>query len=87
MDQKPNTAEPKKPRRRWFQFRLRTLLIGMMLLSVPLGDVAHELRIVAERKAWFDGDYRGGTEFPDRGLVQSFQRATRQNSRLSSGDG
>ena len=25
----PNTAEPEKPRRRWFQFRLRTLLVVM----------------------------------------------------------
>ena len=25
----PNTAEPGKPRRRWFQFRLRTLLVAI----------------------------------------------------------
>ena len=51
MDQMPNT-EPKKPRRRWFQFRLRTLLIGVVLLSVPFRYVAHEARIVRARKAW-----------------------------------
>lgn len=38
-----------KPR---FQFRLRTLLIGVALLSVPLAYLAHEYRIVAEREAW-----------------------------------
>lgn len=41
-----------KPKRRWFQFRLRTLLVGVVLISVPLAYVAHEARIVAERKAW-----------------------------------
>jgi hypothetical protein len=51
MDQKPNNAEPQKPRRRWFQFRLRTLLIGMGLLGIACCYVAHEWRIVEARKA------------------------------------
>jgi hypothetical protein len=41
-----------KPRRRWYQFSLRTLLIGMALLAIPGGCIAHEARFVAERKAW-----------------------------------
>jgi hypothetical protein len=51
MPTNPNTAEPVKARRRWFQFRLRTLLAGMVLLSIACGYVAHEWRIVAARKA------------------------------------
>jgi hypothetical protein len=35
MDQKPNTAEPGKARRRWFQFKLRTLLI--VVVPPPAG--------------------------------------------------
>jgi hypothetical protein len=38
------------PRRR-FQFRLRTLMIGVTLLSVVCGYVAHEAKIMLERKA------------------------------------
>jgi hypothetical protein len=52
MADNPNTADPAKPRRRWYQFRLRTLLIGVVLVAIPCGYVAHEWRIVAERKTW-----------------------------------
>jgi hypothetical protein len=31
MPDTPNTAEPTNPGRRWFQFRLRALLIGVAL--------------------------------------------------------
>jgi hypothetical protein len=36
---------------RRFQFRLRTLLIGVSLFAVPLGYVSHQLRFVRERRA------------------------------------
>jgi len=51
MPTNPNTAEPTKPRRRWFQFRLRTLLVVVVLLGAACGYVAHEWRIVASRTA------------------------------------
>jgi hypothetical protein len=34
--QSPSTDVPTRPRRRWFQFRLRTLLVGVLLLSACL---------------------------------------------------
>jgi hypothetical protein len=46
----PNVAEPVKARRRWFQFRLRTLLIGMALVALPCGYVESQVRIVEKRK-------------------------------------
>jgi hypothetical protein len=52
MADTPNAAEPRKPRRRWFQFRLRTLLIGVMLLSVAAAYVRWQAKIVSERTAW-----------------------------------
>jgi hypothetical protein len=52
MDHKPDTAEPQKPRRRRFQFRLRTLLIGVVLIGSACGYFGHESRIVQERKNW-----------------------------------
>jgi len=52
MPGNPNTAEPQKPRRRWYQFRLRTLLVGTALLSIPCGYVGNEWRIVATRWNW-----------------------------------
>ena len=42
----------KSPRRRWYQFTQRTVLVGVALLAVPCAYVAHEYRIVAERRAW-----------------------------------
>ena len=36
MDDKPSTADLVKPRRRWFQFRLRTLLVGVVLIARPV---------------------------------------------------
>ena len=60
MADAPNTAEPGKPRRRWFQFRLRTLLVGVTLLAIPCAYVAHEYRIVAARKSWMAQHPQGG---------------------------
>jgi hypothetical protein len=51
MPDTPITAEPAKPRGRWFQFRLRTLLIAVVLIGSACGYVAHEARIVRERNA------------------------------------
>jgi hypothetical protein len=42
-------ADSAPPRRR-FQFRLRTLLIVVTLLAVACGYVAHEARIVQDRR-------------------------------------
>ena len=52
MPDNSNTAETAKPRCRWFQFRLRTMLIAVALLAVPCAYVAHEARFVAARKEW-----------------------------------
>ena len=51
MDATPN-AGPPKSRRRWYQFALRTLLIGVALLALPCAWLAREAHVVAERKAW-----------------------------------
>ncbi len=55
MADTPNTAEPGKPRRRWFQFRLRMLLIAVVLIGAACAYVAHEAKFVAARKAWLAG--------------------------------
>ena len=56
MDETPDKPDQptavKSLRRRWYQFTLRTLLIGVALLSVPCAYVAHEYRIVQARKEW-----------------------------------
>ena len=54
MPDQLKTAEPGQPRRRWFQFRLRTLLVGVALLAIPLGYLAHEWRIVRARNTFLD---------------------------------
>jgi hypothetical protein len=37
MDAKQPEADPQPPKRRWYQYRLRTLLILMTVLAVWLG--------------------------------------------------
>ena len=44
-------AEPPKRKRRWFQFSLRSLLIGVAILAVVCGYVGPHAKIVRERKA------------------------------------
>jgi hypothetical protein len=51
MPANQNTAEPQKSRRRWFQFRLRTLLLAVTLIG-PVGYVGHEAAIVRARRNW-----------------------------------
>ena len=45
------SATSTSSRRRWFQFRLRTLLIAMALLAIPMGWFGWQERIVRHRKA------------------------------------
>jgi hypothetical protein len=44
-------ADPPKRKRRWFQFSLRTLMIGVALLAIPCGCVGWQAKIVRERMA------------------------------------
>jgi hypothetical protein len=39
------------PRRRWLQFTLRTMLVLILIVSVPLGWFAHKLREAREHRA------------------------------------
>jgi hypothetical protein len=52
MEAEPSKADPPKRKRRWFQFSLRTLLIGVTLLAVVCGYVGWEAKIVRDRKTW-----------------------------------
>lgn len=61
-------------KRRWFQFRLRTLLVGIILIGAAC-HVAHEWQTVAARRAWItahksawrgDSYTRAVTGFPDK---------------------
>jgi hypothetical protein len=59
MVENPANADPPVPaknshRRRWFQFSLRSLMIFVALLAVPMGYVAHVAKIVRERKLLLD---------------------------------
>jgi hypothetical protein len=64
MEEKPVTAEPeKKPRRRWYQFGLRTLLIGVALVSAACGYVADEASIVRKRNALRERIEKMGAKF------------------------
>jgi hypothetical protein len=51
MEAEPPKADQPPPRRR-FQFRLRTLLIGVTLLAVACGYVGWQASIARDRQAW-----------------------------------
>jgi hypothetical protein len=46
--------EQPKSKRRWLQFSLRTLLIGVTLVAIPCGYVGWQAKIVRERATVFD---------------------------------
>jgi hypothetical protein len=52
MQSDPPKADPPKRKRRWFQFSLRTLMIGVALLAVPCGYLEWQAKIVRERRAF-----------------------------------
>ena len=39
-----------KPRRRWFQFSFRTLLVLMLLVCIGLGSIAWKVRQVGKQR-------------------------------------
>jgi uncharacterized protein (DUF2236 family) len=41
-----------KPKRRWFQFRLRTLFVLVALFSVPMGWISYQLYWIHQRHAF-----------------------------------
>ena len=51
MEAEPLNVDPPRRKRRWFQFSLRTLMIGVTLLAVPIGYVGWQAKIVRERTA------------------------------------
>ena len=62
---------PASPKRRWFQFKLRTLLVGVVLLSIPCTSSAHEIRIVRARANWLgQHDWTLDEEYWDARKVQ-----------------
>ena len=42
------------PKRRWLQFRLRTLLVFVVLVSLPLGWLALQLKRLADEQRDID---------------------------------
>jgi hypothetical protein len=52
MEPDPLKAEPPKRKHRRFQFRLRTLMIGVTLLAVACGYIGSQAKFVRERNAF-----------------------------------
>jgi hypothetical protein len=50
----PTMLESPKYTRRWYQFNLRTLMIAVTLLAVPMGYVGWQLKIVRARYKFRD---------------------------------
>ena len=48
MEAEPSKAEPPTRKRRWFQFRLRTLLIGVTLVAMRCWAVVNRQKLIRE---------------------------------------
>ncbi len=51
MTDTPNTTEPQRLRRYWFQFRLRTLLIVVTLAATLAAILGWQLNFIRQRRA------------------------------------
>ena len=49
MEAEPNKAEPPKRKRRWYQFSLRSLMIGVTLLALACWAILDRQRLIHER--------------------------------------
>jgi hypothetical protein len=56
MQTEPPKAEPPKRKRRWFQFSLRSLMIGVAILAVICGYVGRQAKVVRDRKAYLQAN-------------------------------
>jgi len=77
-----NDSRPPKPKRRWFQFSLRTLLVFVLLVSVPLGWFAMKMQRARQQKEAVEvilkvgGEVRYDYEFDETGrLIPAAQPA------------
>jgi hypothetical protein len=65
MESGPPKADQPKRERRWFQPRLRTLMIVVTLLAVPCAYVGWQAKIVRERRAMRDSILDAGGYITD----------------------
>jgi hypothetical protein len=50
MEAEPAKAEPPKRNRRWFRFSLRTLMVVMALVSLPMAWLGSQANMIRERE-------------------------------------
>jgi hypothetical protein len=55
MESEPTKADPPKRKRRWFQFSLRSLMIGVTLFCLVVGGyIGSQVKTVRDRKSWLE---------------------------------
>ena len=66
MSTDANVSTPTKPKRRWYQYSLRTLFIIVTFFGIGFGLIGGQALIVRERKAMLDEIQLGGGRWMDR---------------------
>ena len=56
-------------KRRWIQFRLRTLLIGVAILAIPMGYVGWKAKVAKQRMAMYTQLYSFSKESKRIGMI------------------
>jgi hypothetical protein len=78
MQFKPPKAEPPKRKRYWFQFSLRTLMIGVALLAVACAYVGLQAKIVRERETALRQAQEAKVAFPFLELPRNWSELYKQ---------
>ena len=66
MSSEPPEVEPPKRKRCWFQFSLRTLMVGVTLLGVACAYIGWQAKIVNERRRLLESVLlHQGVVYPD----------------------
>jgi hypothetical protein len=77
MEIEPLKADSPKRNRRRFQYSLRTLLIGVMLLALPCAYVGSQAKIVRERREFLESHHlliMGSLDFADHKDVSGLRK-------------
>jgi hypothetical protein len=70
-----DTAQTAKPHRRWFRFRLRTLLIVVTVLSIPLVWIGWELKEIRKEQPTTAWILNAGGKVGTRNIIPAIHKS------------
>jgi hypothetical protein len=72
MEAEPTKADPPKRKRHWFQFSLRTLMIGIAILAILCAYVSWQGKIAKRRMVMYQQFFSDSKEITRIGMICDF---------------